>query len=93
MTISPSSIRALADAYTLAELERMRVELAKELATAPDFISSASSGGGTTYSRTQTMTLSSRLELLERAISYKNGDSSALAVSHIHSVTISPLYS
>ena len=81
MITSPEIIIALADSYTVDELQQQIADLSKQLAENGGWITSASSGGGTSYTRQQDMPLTDRIIMLRRALAYKTGDTSALAIS------------
>lgn len=80
MITSPEIIIALADSYTEEQLQQQIATLSQQLAEGSGWITSASSGGGTSYSRQQDMPLTDRLIMLRRALAYKTGDSSALSI-------------
>lgn len=92
--ITKSMILAVAEAHTLEELTAEHNKLAREVLTSPDLITSASSGGGTSYTRQERVTISERLELLRRAIAYKAGDTrAAVSMATAAPVNINPLVS
>jgi len=69
---SQESLDALADTYTLQELKAKRKEVADKLLEL-DMITSASGGGGSSYSRQQRMDAESLLAALNMAIKTKTG--------------------
>ena len=81
MQITPTLIRATADAYSLRELEELRRQAIEKLVSEPDMISSVSTGGGASYSRTPRVPLTQMVELYQRAIDYKRGVSAQADVA------------
>ncbi|WP_300772563.1 hypothetical protein [uncultured Akkermansia sp.] len=71
---SQESLDALAEAYSLQELKAKRKEVADKLLEL-DMITSASGGGGSSYSRQQRMDAESLLAALNMAIKAKTGQS------------------
>ena len=70
MNISPTIIRAFAQAYSRAQLVTMRAEALQEMVQNPSVITSASTGGGASYSQQLQMTAAERAELYQLAIDY-----------------------
>jgi hypothetical protein len=70
MNISPTVIRAFAQAYTREQLVTMRAEALQELVQNPSVITSASTGGGASYSQQLQMSAAERAELYQLAIDY-----------------------
>ena len=68
------SLNALAETYSLQELKAKRKEVADKLLEL-DMITSASGGGGSSYSRQQRMDAESLLSALNMAIKAKTGQS------------------
>ena len=71
---SQESLDALAETYSLQELKAKRKEVADKLLEL-DMITSASGGGGSSYSRQQRMDAESLLSALNMAIKAKMGQS------------------
>ena len=71
---SQESLNALAETYSLQELKAKRKEVADKLLEL-DMITSASGGGGSSYSRQQRMDAESLLAALNMAIKAKMGQS------------------
>lgn len=71
---SQESLNALAETYSLQELKAKRKEVADKLLEL-DMITSASGGGGSSYSRQQRMDAESLLSALNMAIKAKTGQS------------------
>ena len=71
---SQESLDALAETYSLQELKAKRKEEADKLLEL-DMITSASGGGGSSYSRQQRMDAESLLAALNMAIKAKTGQS------------------
>ena len=71
---SQESLNALAETYSLQELKAKRKEVADKLLEL-DMITSASGGGGSSYSRQQRMDAESLLAALNMAIKAKTGQS------------------
>ena len=71
---SQESLNALAETYSLQELKAKRKEVADKLHEL-DMITSASGGGGSSYSRQQRMDAESLLAALNMAIKAKTGQS------------------
>lgn len=71
---SHESLDALAETYSLQELKAKRKEVADKLLEL-DMITSASGGGGSSYSRQQRMDAESLLAALNMAIKAKTGKS------------------
>lgn len=67
------SLEALVDAYSLEDLMKKRKEVADKL-LALDMITSASGGGGSSYSRQQRMDAQELLAALNMAIKLKRGE-------------------
>lgn len=74
MVISETIIRAFADAYTLQQLQEMRAAALQDLVENPNLVTSVNTGGGASYSQQARMTAAERIELLQRAIDYKQGN-------------------
>ena len=70
MNITPTIIRAFAQAYSRAQLVTMRAEALQEMVQNPSVITSASTGGGASYSQQLQMTAAERAELYQLAIDY-----------------------
>ena len=71
---SQESLAALVETYTLQELKAKRKEVADKLLEL-DMITSASGGGGSSYSRQQRIEAESLLAALNMAIKAKTGQS------------------
>ena len=71
---SQESLDALAETYSLQELKAKRTEVADKLLEL-DMLTSASGGGGSSYSRQQRMDAESLLAALNMAIKAKTGQS------------------
>ena len=71
---SQESLNALAETYSLQELKAKRKEVADKLLEL-DMITTASGGGGSSYSRQQRMDAESLLAALNMAIKAKTGQS------------------
>ena len=71
---SQERLAALVETYTLQELKAKRKEVADKLLEL-DMITSASGGGGSSYSRQQRMDAESLLAALNMAIKEKTGQS------------------
>ena len=71
---SQESLNALAETYSLQELKAKRKEVADKLLEL-DMITSASGGGGSSYSRQQRMDAESLLAALNMTIKAKTGQS------------------
>ena len=71
---SQESLNALAETYSLQELKAKRKEVADKLLEL-DMITSASGGGGSSYSRQQRMDAESLLAALNMGIKAKAGQS------------------
>lgn len=72
MKITETILRAYATRYTVQELQRMLNDAMDKLGTG-SVITSASTGAGTGYTRTVTMTPEEAVELYQQAIDYKRG--------------------
>lgn len=72
MRITANIVRAFAVRYTIAELRRMLNDAMDKLGTG-SVITSASTGAGTGYTRTLTMSPEEAVELYQQAMDYKNG--------------------
>ena len=70
MNISITLIRAFAQQYSRAELVAMRAAALEELTKNPAVITSASTGGGASYSQQLQMSAADRAELYQLAIDY-----------------------
>lgn len=77
----PTVIKAIAETHSEAELSAAISRATHELTENPDLIVSASSGGGTSYARTERLRLTEQITLYSRALAYKQGDPSALDMS------------
>lgn len=71
-------IRSLAETYTAEQLREQIVKLTRELAENPWVYTGGSSGGGTSYTRQERMSLEERLSLLRKALLFQQGDESAV---------------
>lgn len=71
MIIDETIVRAVADGHSLSELEALRAEALRQLGEG-SVIVSASSGGGTSYSREVTMRPDEAVRLYQAAIELKN---------------------
>lgn len=71
-------IRSLAETYSEAELRQKIEQLTRELAENPWVYTGGSSGGGTSYTRQERMSLEERLTLLRKALAYLLGDVSVV---------------
>lgn len=71
--IDPSVVIATAQQYTLQELKDLRAKALKELAEGGSSITSVSTGGGASYSRSAPVDVQQRVELYQRAIEYRTG--------------------
>lgn len=71
MEISASLVKAMAAGFTEAELREKVAATAAEVAAHPTMITSASTGGGSSYARIERISVTDLLELLERALEYK----------------------
>lgn len=89
--LSPDAIEAVASTYTVEELQTKIATLTAQLVDSPGTITSASSGGGTSYTRTEGLSVAERLELLKRALAYKQGDTSAAAVGQNSYIVFNPV--
>lgn len=70
MTFLQSVIRAYAQKYTRAELVAMRDAALQELSNSAGSVTSASTGGGASYSQQLHMSAVDRVELLQQVIDY-----------------------
>lgn len=89
--ITTSLITATAEAYTEEQLQQKLQSALSELLEIEGWISSASSGGGTSYQRQRHLALTEKIDLLKAALDYKRGDSSAASLSHFTPIVINPL--
>lgn len=71
MIIDDTIVRAVADGHSLSELEALRAEALRQLGEGAVIVS-ASSGGGTSYSREVTMRPDEAVRLYQAAIELKN---------------------
>lgn len=70
MNFPQSVIRAYAQQYTRAELVEMRAAALQELTTSAGSVTSASTGGGASYSQQLHMSAVDRVDLLQQVIDY-----------------------
>lgn len=78
--MSAELVKSLAETYTESELRERITALTQELVEQPFIYTAGSSGGGVNYQRQERMKLEERLDLLRRALRYKEGDAGAVEV-------------
>ena len=71
MNLSDTVIKAVANLYTVEELEQELANAVNEMLKNPDRIVSASTGAGASYTKALNMTSQELVELLTFAIEYK----------------------
>lgn len=81
MNATDAQIRAFAENYTLSEL-RAKLKAAMEALATGSVITSAATGGGTSYTRQIVMSPADAVELYQAAIELKTGEVSGTRVQH-----------
>lgn len=85
--MKPELIEAFALAFTVAELQAKITSTAQQVAANPTLITSASTGGGSSYARVERVRVTDLLELYVAALRYKQtgelsgGSAQAFAVT------------
>jgi hypothetical protein len=90
-SLTPDLIRATARIYSRVELLAKLREASEKLATGT-LITQATSGTGTGYTRTITLSPADAVELYEAAIQYKDGETTPESTLTTHHFTSRPLY-
>lgn len=89
--LTPDLIRATARIYSRAELLAKLREACEKLATGT-LITQATSGTGTGYTRTITLSPADAVELYESALRYKDAETTPESTLTTHHFTSRPLY-
>lgn len=71
MNLSETTIKAIAELYTIEELKLNLNNAVQEMLQNPEKIISASTGSGASYTKTVTMSAVDMVELFSMAIEYK----------------------
>lgn len=89
--LTPDLIRATARIYSREELLAKLREACEKLATGT-LITQATSGTGTGYTRTITLSPAAAVELYEAALQYKDAETTPESTLTTHHFTSRPLY-